>query len=243
MPPAHPIVDGARRGRMSLLETGEPHHVSGGCFGRPADGPAPFGFMAHVLRSNQDMQKAGTNREEVLRDVLVHLRDMTYERVKELRKDQEQELEPGPADEMDLARATADVETHAGLIARAEEKLRFIDEAISRLERGKYGECVGCHEPISVERLAALPFASYCVECQTKRNRAKRGWGTGGTIPPYDQQWTLPEEMVEPGEAEHVSTGVREMEEEIALSTGEPFGPRASRSGRRRGRPRKRPAE
>lgn len=61
---------------------------------------------------------------EILRNMLVRLRDETYGRVKELRGDQEQESEPPPVDEIDLARATSDVETHAGLIAREEEKLR-----------------------------------------------------------------------------------------------------------------------
>ncbi len=161
-------------------------------------------------------------RREMVRNMLVRLRDETYERVKEFRRDQEQEAEPPPADEMDAARSTADVETHAGLIARQEEKLRFVDEALARLDAGKYGACLGCHEPIPIERLIALPFAAYCVDCQEKRNRAKRGWGEGATIPPYDQQWTLPEEMEESSEREYRSTGP---EEEATVHFQRPFGP------------------
>jgi DnaK suppressor protein len=187
------------------------------------------------------MRKAELNRHDQLKDLLVRLRDMTYERVRELRREQEQESEAGPADEMDLARATSDVETHAGLIARAEEKLKFIDDALSRVERGKYGECIGCRELIAVERLAALPFALYCIECQTKRNRARHGWSSGGTIPPYDHQWTLPEEMQEPQERTHISTESREAEDDSTFMNGEPLGPEAEeKAPRRRGRPRKR---
>jgi hypothetical protein len=40
-------------------------------------------------------------------------------------RDQQQESESEPADGMDAARRTADVETHAGLIVRAEEKLKY----------------------------------------------------------------------------------------------------------------------
>lgn len=81
---------------------------------------------------------------ELLREMLLQLQDETYRRVREFRRDQEQESESGPADEMDSARVTAEVETHAGLIARAEEKLRSLDEALTRLDAGKYGRCIGC---------------------------------------------------------------------------------------------------
>jgi RNA polymerase-binding transcription factor DksA len=145
-----------------------------------------------------------------------------YGRVKELRGDQQQESEPSPADEIDLARTTSDVETHASLIAREEEKLRFVDEALARLETGIYGKCLECRMAIPIERLNVLPFAAYCVECQEKRNRSRRGWGEGTTLAPYDQQWTVPEEMEEPAEREYTSTGP---EEEVAIHYERPFGP------------------
>jgi len=153
--------------------------------------------------------------------MLLRLRDETYEKVREFRRDQEQEAEPAPADEMDLARSSADVEMHAGLIARQEEKLRFVDEAVSRLDAGKYGTCPACDGPIALERLIALPFAAYCVDCQHKRNRARRDWGEGTTIAPYDHQWTLPEEMEEPPERGYRSTAP---EEEGSIRFERPFG-------------------
>ncbi|HUY20459.1 MAG TPA: TraR/DksA family transcriptional regulator [Candidatus Binataceae bacterium] len=165
---------------------------------------------------------ADAERHNMLRNMLVRLRDETYQRVKELRRDQEQEAEPPPADEMDMARSTADIEMHAGLIARQEEKLRFVDEALSRLDAGRYGICLGCHGPIPIERLMALPLAPYCVDCQKRRNRTERDWGAGTSIAPYDRQWTPPEEMAEPAEREYRSTGP---EEEMSVRFERPFGP------------------
>lgn len=156
-------------------------------------------------------------RREMLRMMLVTLRDETYERVRELRHEQGDDTDLDPGDEMDRARATADVETHASLIARAEERLRYIDEALGRVEQGRYGICAGCREHIPVERLTAVPFAVYCVDCQQKPDRAGRGWNEGGTIQPYDQQWTLPEEMVEQPEYTAAS------EEVLSVSYGSPF--------------------
>ena len=41
-----------------------------------------------------------------------------------------------------------------------------IDEAIGRIERGGYGECGRCGRQIMKERLDAIPYAIYCIECQ-----------------------------------------------------------------------------
>jgi DnaK suppressor protein len=44
--------------------------------------------------------------------------------------------------------------------------LREIEDALRRMERGAYGTCLECEEPISVKRLNAVPWARYCVTCQ-----------------------------------------------------------------------------
>lgn len=167
-------------------------------------------------------KSSDSGRREMLREMLLQLRDETCDRVKQLRRDQAQEAEPPPADEMDVARSTAEVETHAGLIGRAEEKLRFIDEALSRLYEDQYGVCVACQSPIPFRRLIAVPLAAKCVDCQEKQNRAHAGWAEGATIPPYDRQWTPPEEMQEPSERRYKSTAP---EEDLTVRYQRPLGP------------------
>jgi DnaK suppressor protein len=51
------------------------------------------------------------------------------------------------------------------LLAQAREHLAALDRASERLERGEYGQCAGCGEPIPVERLEVRPAASTCVRC------------------------------------------------------------------------------
>jgi hypothetical protein len=70
-------------------------------------------------------KSAQANRHDVLHTTLVALRDETYERVRELRREQQDDTEPVPADGIDRAHASVDVETHASLIARAEERRGF----------------------------------------------------------------------------------------------------------------------
>ena len=45
-------------------------------------------------------------------------------------------------------------------------QLRLIEEALDRIRSGDYGICLACEEPIPAKRLAALPWARYCVTCQ-----------------------------------------------------------------------------
>ena len=46
------------------------------------------------------------------------------------------------------------------------KQLTLIDEAILRLEDEEYGPCQNCENPINPKRLAAIPWARYCLNCQ-----------------------------------------------------------------------------
>ena len=47
--------------------------------------------------------------------------------------------------------------------------LQAIEDALARLDKGTYGVCRDCGEPIAEARLKALPFANTCRECQEQR--------------------------------------------------------------------------
>jgi len=185
----------------------------------------------------QTMQAPTEERTEQLRNLLNHERNVALTRVREYRAAQEVEALPPPSDELDTARALLDVETHASLIERAEERLRVMDFALNLLERGRYGICSECGDQIPVERLKALPFAAYCVDCQRQRNQA-RHLGEGRMDEPFAHQWNVPEEMAESTETSHdeflpISEEGPEPEEPD-LNGLEPLGAK-----RRRGRPRR----
>ena len=135
-------------------------------------------------------------RIETLRQMLDHERTLALQRVREYRTAQEQEALSSPGDELDFARALEEVETHASLIERAEDRLRAVDSAFDLLGRGRYGGCVGCGEEIPLERLKVLPFATLCVDCQQDRNRARHR-GSGTIDEPFAHVWDVPEEMAE----------------------------------------------
>ncbi len=47
------------------------------------------------------------------------------------------------------------------------KQLTLIDEAILRVEDKEYGSCMNCEKDINAKRLAALPWARYCLDCQS----------------------------------------------------------------------------
>ena len=45
-------------------------------------------------------------------------------------------------------------------------QLALIDDALLRIEDEEYGPCQNCEKAINPKRLAAIPWARYCIECQ-----------------------------------------------------------------------------
>lgn len=55
-----------------------------------------------------------------------------------------------------------------------ETRLKRINQALDRMERGEYGICAACGREIPVERLEAVPETAYCVEHEPERTVSKR---------------------------------------------------------------------
>jgi DnaK suppressor protein len=53
-----------------------------------------------------------------------------------------------------------------------ESTLRDINGALSRIEKGTYGICKYCSQPIGKKRMQARPVASACIACKTKLQNA-----------------------------------------------------------------------
>jgi DnaK suppressor protein len=47
-------------------------------------------------------------------------------------------------------------------------ELRQVESALALLDLGEHGTCTECGASISSKRLQAVPWATYCVECQDK---------------------------------------------------------------------------
>ena len=48
--------------------------------------------------------------------------------------------------------------------------LQAIEEALQRMDKGTYGICRDCGEPIAPARLNAIPWTRVCVTCKEKQS-------------------------------------------------------------------------
>lgn len=66
----------------------------------------------------------------------------------------------------DLGTDNYDQEFTLGLIENEQSTLELVNEVLSRMEKGTYGLCDECSEPISKARLQAIPYAKHCIGCK-----------------------------------------------------------------------------
>lgn len=71
----------------------------------------------------------------------------------------------------DTATVTVDREVDYTLEEHSESVLREIEAALARIEAGTYGSCERCGKPIGEERLEAMPYATFCIECKRLEER------------------------------------------------------------------------
>ena len=55
----------------------------------------------------------------------------------------------------------------------AKRRLERVLGALAAAERGEYGICLECEEPIAVKRLRARPETSLCLDCQRSREGSR----------------------------------------------------------------------
>ena len=69
--------------------------------------------------------------------------------------------------------ATADMAAeYAHLFGeRLRKRLHLIEDALDGIKNGDYGVCEECEEPITEKRLQLMPFALFCVRCQSELER------------------------------------------------------------------------
>ena len=55
-------------------------------------------------------------------------------------------------------------DTRQLLAAEARQNLIYVDDALSHIANGTYGECEVCGEEIQEQRLEAVPYATLCMD-------------------------------------------------------------------------------
>ena len=105
------------------------------------------------------------------RDRLLERRESLFKQVTEAEMTSRERDAEATQDPADMAANAYTKELLISMSANDRRLLGMIDEALTRVEAGEYGECVNCGEPVAEKRLEAVPWARYCVKCQDLQER------------------------------------------------------------------------
>ncbi len=71
----------------------------------------------------------------------------------------------------DAASETFEHEKSLALLNNLRTLSTAVERALRKLDEGTYGICDDCGSPIAAERLAAIPYATLCITCKSRRER------------------------------------------------------------------------
>ncbi len=72
---------------------------------------------------------------------------------------------------MDEIQYASERDLAIGNVDRESNLLRNVKGALRRIHEDNFGICVECESEISAKRLAAVPWASCCIQCQETADR------------------------------------------------------------------------
>jgi len=118
--------------------------------------------MSDTIERNADLKLILTRRRRELQgDVQGRIREGRMERTS------------AGGDDVAHSDAHMQGDLELALLQMKAETLARLDEALVRLDAGKYGSCFECKLDISDRRLRALPFAVRCQPCQDQREQER----------------------------------------------------------------------
>ncbi|MCB0061252.1 MAG: TraR/DksA C4-type zinc finger protein [Caldilineaceae bacterium] len=115
--------------------------------------------MADQTAMTQEQTRLRHEEQQVLQE-LTHLREAMLAEV---------DIDPEEGDAEITER-----EKNAALLNVLENKLQDIQTALRSIEKGSYGICARCGNPIEPGRLEVKPDATHCVQCQSEVERLSR---------------------------------------------------------------------
>ncbi|MBN1394453.1 MAG: TraR/DksA family transcriptional regulator [Pirellulales bacterium] len=124
------------------------------------------------------------------KDAILNLRQILLKRRDALRKALAGDLSllkelraQSSGDMVDVALDSVQDEISSQLAEVESRELSRIEYALERMRDGHFGVCEGCGTNIPLARLNALPYATYCIQCQREAERQ-------GAASPADVDWS-----------------------------------------------------
>jgi DnaK suppressor protein len=101
-------------------------------------------------------------------------RKRTLEELKRLRSYMEvgeERIISSGEDSVDAAADVYEREKTLAIIQTLQKKVASIERALRAAEKGSYGICEVCHQPVDPARLEVMPHTTTCVQCQARLER------------------------------------------------------------------------
>lgn len=122
--------------------------------------------MARSLASSTvDKFRKRLESEQVRLQTLIADYERELEEARMTESSSDRSPDPGNAEassmKLELAKELSIEQNTIDLLGKVENALR-------RIESGGYGTCESCGKSIPLERLDALPYSTFCVECASK---------------------------------------------------------------------------
>lgn len=102
---------------------------------------------------------------KTLNELKARLQQDIHDRIRDGRTDRSNDV----VDQVEDSHTDVHVGLELALLEMRATTLSAINDAITRLDAGRYGLCFECGGPIAVRRLRALPFAVRCRSCEEDR--------------------------------------------------------------------------
>jgi DnaK suppressor protein len=112
----------------------------------------------------KEMKKSLQNLKEEILTTLAQ----ENEEFRELLEDKD------PKDLVDIATDDIDKKMLETLETQDIKRLNLIEAALGRIKNDRFGACMKCNKKIPEDRLKAIPYATLCLPCKTKDERANR---------------------------------------------------------------------
>jgi DnaK suppressor protein len=105
--------------------------------------------------------------------ILIQKRTEFLNKTSKAQREINADLNNNVGDEIDTASQNSEKEMYFELVANDRITLDAINYALAKIEKNAYGICEACNNSILLERLKAIPWTKYCIQCQEEDENPK----------------------------------------------------------------------
>jgi DnaK suppressor protein len=133
---------------------------------KPQDLAVPKTFLVATLVDTKEIKMTATDLNKY-KTIL----ETKQEELEHLVRNRDAITIEKSADALDEVQHASERELAIRNLDRESNLLRNVRSALRRIDDGSFGICMHCEEEISPKRVAAVPWAPFCIQCQEQADR------------------------------------------------------------------------